>query len=609
MIVEVYPLKRLPRTMSHFDYLVADGQTLARGELVQIPYRNKILWGVVRRVKDKPPRGIELKSTIEGTAPCALREEELSFFEWMATDLAQSVSSVLYAAIPRPPKRASKRSDEPLAWKPLTLPSVEVTHALRLVSALEERAKAFVQVPDIRRSMAVIVGYLQKHPEQKVLLLAPTVRDVELVRKALTGMSPIILTGEESNNVRFERWHRFRSMSAGVLLGTRTAALAVDASVTAVFVLRSGERNYKSSERNPRFDARALAWQMHEQFATSLYYFDVVPNPQTVHGFAPTEQLSWGAAAESLLIDINQQRFAGPSKSITHTVAESISQALALGQRTLCVFNKKGLARALRCEDCGSVARCAACGTVLVARENTLECSHCRSRELISQRCQDCQGARLKGFAPGNIEVAREMAVLFPEHTVSVIDKEHPEDLGADILIVTAYWYEALYNPFKKARFGLVVQLDADTPLFGSSPLAIDNLSRSLWHWSSVAYACRAPFLVQSASTKLIEKILQEPFVAAQEELMAREQYGLPPAVRWARVSYRDEEPKRAQFAIEQLTDQMTAVGARAQAVEQIVYKTSVVEVGLPPETFEKLLSIFTGLRDRYIIDTDIYGC
>jgi len=608
MIAEVYPLKRLPRKMSHFDYMAPENHVLARGNLVEIPYRNKVIWGVVKRVKDTPPRGIELK-TIQGVYDgFTLREAELSFFEWLAQDLAQSPASVLYAAVPRPPKRPRKTT-EPLSWLPLTLPSSETDHVLRLVSQLGDRAKAFVQAPDLRRATAVIVGYLNKHPDQKTLILAPTKRDVELVRSRLTGMQPIVLTGDETNNERFVRWQQFRAQQHGVLLGTRTAALCVDQDVTSIFVLRASDWNFKSTERNPRFDARQVVWDQHERFSANLFLFDVAPTPNIVHRFPETELLSWGSSAPVQVIDTHKERPGKPTSSLTHSSVQAMADVLTQGGRVLCVHNRKGVARSLRCSDCAMTPTCQTCSTVLVAHTHTMECPRCRTRAPIPLRCSACNGSRLKPFGLGNQEVARELQALFPGVSVSIIDKEHEGDPNAQILVVTSFWYEAHFHPFKKLNLGLVVHIDADTPLYSTSPTAVQDLMISVWTWRSVAYACRVSYLVQTASSQLVQRILDRAFPAALDELKAREDYQLPPIYRWSRVSYRDDEPRKARIAIEQLVDAVKQInGAQSSGITEVHGRGLSVDLGVPREKLAELLAIFTALPDRYIIDTSIFN-
>jgi primosomal protein N' len=608
MIAEVYPLKRLPRKMAFFDYLAPDELKLEKGSLVQIPYRSKVIWGIVKSIKDKPPRGIELKSVLDVHKDFKLREEELSFFEWLAADLAQSTASILLAAVPRPPKRSSVKH-QPISWLPLTLPSSEADHLVRIVNQLGDRAKAFIQSPDIRRSAAVIMGYLNKHPDQKSVILAPTTRDVELVRSRLTGMDPIVITGEETNNERFKRWQKFRSQDSGVLLGTRTAALCIDQNVTSIFMLRAGDRNFKSADRNPRYDARQIVWNIHERFAANLFLFDVAPTPQTVSRFPETELLSWGASAPVNVVDIHRERPGNASSSLTHSAVRLMEEVLSNQGRVLCVHNRKGVASALRCLDCSLTLTCTSCSTVQVAQTHTLECPRCRQRVSIPIRCPSCNGVKLKPFGPGNQEVARELAKIFPTVSISIIDREHEGDPDAQILVVTSYWYESLFQPFKKLSVQAVIQIDADTPLYSTSPTAVQSFTQSLWQWRSVAYSCRAPYLIQTSSSQLAQRILDKPFDAAKEELAARQDYNLPPVYRWTRVSHRDEEPRKSQIAIDQLKNSIDDIQrARVSAIGRGLDGSLQIEVGVPQDQIDQLLSIFTALDDRYIIDTNVYN-
>ena len=309
MIAEVYPLKRMSRGLSAFDYLVPETWIVERGSFVQIPYRRSIISGIVKRVKDKPIRGITLKTIDRVYEGIRLREEELSFFESLAHELFQSPATVLYSAFSHIPKSNDVREAKAsFSWLPLTLPRSEAEIVVRLVRLMHERSQAFVQAPDIRRMTALILGYLQSSEKQKVLILAPTIRDVDLIRSRLSGLDPWIITGVESAVERFRRWRAFHRASSGVLLGTRTAGLMVDAAVTTIFLVRSGDSNHKQEDRNPRYDMRELVWDFHERFSANLFCFDVVARPQLLSQISASEMVSWPITQDERVIDLNKDR-------------------------------------------------------------------------------------------------------------------------------------------------------------------------------------------------------------------------------------------------------------------------------------------------------------
>ncbi|MFA4845874.1 MAG: hypothetical protein WC654_04925 [Patescibacteria group bacterium] len=608
MIAEVYPLKRMSRGLSAFDYLVPENLRVERGMFVRIPYRRALLTGVVKRLKDKPMRGIQLKSIDQVYEGNTLREEELSFFESIARELFQSPATLLYSAFSHMPKsddcRAAKTS---FAWLPLTLPRCEGTVVVRLVRSMCERSQAFIQTPDIRRATALILGYMQISEKQKVLILAPTVRDVDLIRSRLSGLDPWIITGTETAVERFRRWRAFRVAPTGVLLGTRTAGLMIDASITTIFLVRSCDANHKQEDRNPRYDMRELVWDLHERFATNLFCLDVVPRPQLLSKLAPTEIFSWPITQEVRVIDLNKDQ-ASRSRSISFEAEQILGDAFAHG-RVLIVHNQKGVARLVLCGDCGHRPQCKDCGTSQTAFPQTLVCALCHNREPMILHCQRCRGSNLIHVGAGNEDVAQEMKKLFPDASVAILDKEHPKDSGERILIVTSYFLEACYDVFRPEHFAAVLLVNVDAPLYRDSPSAIESLVRELWQWRWLAHTSHAPFLVQTGSVALVQMALQDPERVLREDLASRKSYHLPPFYRWFRVQLKEEETRKAQIELAGLKDRLSEIaGIQFGALTFNQGQDGVLEFGVPIKNVEALSTLFTSLPDRYIIDTGLFS-
>lgn len=582
MIAEVYPLLRLPRTKRVFDYLIPVELEVKRGSFVRIPYRHEEIWGIVRAVKDKPPRGIELKTLINVFDQVALREEELSFFERLSHELVQAPASLMYAVLPTPPTRPSRPTRTNISWLPLTLARSEAEHVVRIVQTLASRGQAFIQTPDLRRATAVILGYLQKYSEQKVLILAPTVRDVHLIKSRLTGFTPFVLTGEETQTERFEIWSDFRHQPEGIMLGTRTALMTIDSSITTIFLLRSGDINHKSRDRNPRYDARDLVFKHRKAFGSNVFCLDVAPVPSTYWRFNEAERLNWGTYPNVHIVNVSQERGASESELLSYSSLQSISAALENRKQVVCVYNKKG---------------------------NWMECLRCQSRSLQAAHCPNCGGTNCKTYSHNNQDIARELSRLFPEQAVVVIDKEHAKLVSADMLVVTTFYYETQVDPFRKNDIGLVLHLTADAALYAAGVCATEELLRDVWQWAWFAFSARAPFVVETASEDLLREVIDHPFDAARGELQARERYHLPPFYRWARVVYKDKETRRANVAMTTLCEQ---IGRLADAIVHPLGTTKqglvTFDCGVPLDRIEPLLQIFTALPDRYIIDTNILG-
>ncbi|MDO8754826.1 MAG: hypothetical protein Q7J80_13090, partial [Anaerolineales bacterium] len=203
MIAKVYPLKRMSRRLSVFDYTVPVGMEVKRGDIVCIPFRSSVLFGVVARVTDMPVRGIRLKALQSKSEDGSLREEELSFFEDLAFDLAQSVSSLLYVCLPLTSSTSHTPTALPVSPSPLVFSDREYQTAETTAKILKTRKKAFVHLDDLRSSALLLRAYALANPQAALVAIVPTVRDSHLLMSHLSELHPLLVTGQESLAQRF----------------------------------------------------------------------------------------------------------------------------------------------------------------------------------------------------------------------------------------------------------------------------------------------------------------------------------------------------------------------------------------------------------------------
>ncbi len=607
MIAQVYPLKRMPRKCTVFDYLVPDDFVVQRGDIVTIPFREMTVYGVVARTKNQSLRGIELKS-VASTTGYALREDELSFFEWLAFDLAQSVPSMLYHALPRPPKRAGQ-THAPLMKRELTIPSDEGYTIRRNAEELFRRRFAFVHASDLRRSTAVIAKFLERHPEQKCLVVAPTVRDVKWLEAYLPGANGS-LTGAESNNERFAIWQAYRKQTHGVLVGTKLALLLVDPTITTIFVVRSGHKSHKQSDCNPRFDARLTALGIAQRFQTNVFFFDSVPRVDDLTTFSTTNIISQGPSTPITIVNKRTEKQASPHPVVSYSVSMEIAKALEEKKTVVCVYNRKGIAQQLSCQACKHAFLCPNCDGMLRAWSHTVSCTRCSHVGPIPLSCPNCRSTTIfeKGF--GNQRVAQVLALLF-NVPVAIVDKDHPELSDHQILLVTQYYYEQHFNPFAPSRIGLVVVLDADAPLFTPTFRALEKTLQRIEEWRGFAYAHRAQFMLQTDSPELFQDFYANPQAVLEQELAERAALDLPPKRRWMQISFEDEEARKAELQAGILSKKIADLGIDLSVVGPIFDDKHHwhIELGVLDEHVNQLLTLFTSLDDQYIIDTNVFSC
>ena len=610
MIAQVYPISRMPRKVHVFDYEIPEELLLLkRGDVVSIPFRNSVILGIIADIKDKPFRGITLKAILKQDPRASFSEKELVFYETLATELAQSVASVLFSCLPTFPKRmALKESRANIAPQSLTIPQSESEELMRIGTELGKRHHAFARINDIRRMTAVITRYLREKPEQKCVILAPTVLDAKRMFAHLQEFSPHLLTGEENQSQQFFAWKTFRESIVGMLIGTKNALFSVDPNTTTLFVVRSGHRSHGHHEQNPRFDARAVAELFLQQYQTNVFYLDVMPSVDNQHQFTETNRIIPHTIENAMLINMEEEQFHKPIHSaVSESVLEKIGTSLQNKKRVLCVLNKKFRAKRLRCQTCKNDVLCPTCQNSLILDGATLRCVRCRYTGVLENTCQTCQTKTLVESGFGNQKTVELLQEEFPDSVCCVIDKEHPElNAKASIFLVTSYYLEQLFDPFHPEGFDIVVLLDADAPLYRSSYRAVEEALYEFEQWNAVAFANRASYLVQTRSIPLFQEYVKDPKTFLDLELAARISYEQPPFIHLASLQFTESDPRKADLQISTYVKQIRAhfPEIRLQKISSATSNEYALEIRFKDAEKAALLAFLRTFPDDTIIDT-----
>lgn len=599
MIVEVYPIRRMPRRLAFFDYTLKEGTEISRGMFVEIPLKNSRVMGIVRKVKDKPPRGLRLKPILGVVQRTALRDQELSFIEELSHVIAQPVSNLLVSALPRFSKQEEQMEHpQVISDYPLTIPKSEAPVIARIVGELSVRSQAFAQAPDLKRAAAIISGYIILHPNEKMMVVCPHVHDVRVLLRLLGHLSPIVVTGDESDSARYGAWHHYRQKQSGILLVTRAGLLYGDAMTSAVFLVRSGHPDHALHDRNPRLDARATVRLFCERMNANLFFIDVIPTPDDLFYFGKEHMLSYPIASIPVFINGSRERSVSSNRVLCSTSSAIIADTLNRGERVMIIFNKKGYTRRLQCKDCGLPVICDDCKNVVRVHSHTIECMKCSVILPIPHACSSCHRGNLDASGYGIERIAADLQQLFPTFSCDLLDADHDRLTDAPIMLVTQWYLESVFDPLKQERFGYVIHLDPDTPLFTAQTNASVRALHSLAQWHGVAHAFRAKFLVQSDDPDWFEKYLLSPESFGEEELERRQAYKEPPFFSQARIVLKEDHSRKAEIALHELKVTLEKIHGVSVLIEE-----PSASVRFDPTCKDEVLEVFSALDDRYIID------
>lgn len=603
MIAHVYPIKRLPRSFSFFTYNIEQGASIKPGMFVKISFRKETLWGLVKSIQQTSPSS--LFKTLGSTFPdLRLTPTEMAFYEQLAQETLQSVSSLLYAVFPS----LEQLTVSPPSFASTSL-SIRFSETGFLQTALQKISQTktgFLSCLDLQQMTAVVLRYVYEHPNHQIAIFVPTVQETKQLAPFFSCFGLSLITGEESAKHRFVNWLAYRTKKNRVLLGTRLAALFPPEQTDTVFVLSSGNDQLKQTQKNPRYDVRWIALF----FATSgnghTYFLDVLPKIDDLLFF----QKSCFFPPKNSFSVVIAQKYQGTQTRahplISYQADQLIESTLQQGKKVWCFYNKKGSGRSLVCQDCGRQFLCKHCGGLFASYETSLRCHHCATIEPLPISCPACKGSHLLEKGYGNRTVRRILQKLYPKHTVGLIEKNTVDQKEADILVFTSSFFEKEYSPFDPPKnVGALIHMDADLlltqPHFRATEQAV-TFCFFLW---GVAKRCSATFLMQTQIPDIFSSYLFQPQICFQKDLQTRKDFRLPPFSFVIQIFYRSTETRISEIALKKLQKELQQqyVLLETVRIKKDTKQKFFLELRVSSEEKKQLFSYLSKLPDRFIID------
>ena len=131
----------------------------------------------------------------------------------------------------------------------------------------------------------------------------------------------------------------------------------------------------------------------------------------------------------------------GPDVILSGALKNAIARRLEAGQQSLILLNRRGLATAVFCRQCGGTIECPNCSVSLIVHSegrdrHRARCHYCNYGILVPKACPACKGPYLERRGFGTEKVAHEISTLWPAARVARLDRDTVRRKGAaaDIL-------------------------------------------------------------------------------------------------------------------------------------------------------------------------------
>ncbi|MBP1136082.1 primosomal protein N' (replication factor Y) [Arthrobacter sp. PvP023] len=402
------------------------------------------------------------------------------------------------------------------------------------------------------------------------VVVVPDYRDLDRVEEALAELLPrediARLTADDGPTPRYRSYLRVLTGSAGVAVGTRSAAYAPVHNLGLVVCWDDGD-DLHIEQRAPYAHTREVLLLRAEQDGAACLMAAHTRSTEL-------QRLVEAGWARPVDADRPEVRRTVPRVVNTADSFEQERDPLARIARlpgaawraakeglergpVLVQVARSGYAPSLVCDSCREPARCAACsGPLAVAgaagSSAVPQCRWC-SASAPDWRCSHCTSPRLRRSATGVLRTAEELGRAFPGKPVITSSGDHVKAAVPDTnaLVVATVGAE----PVAAGGYAAAVLLDGDTLLRRENLRAGEDAVRRWFNAAALVRPAREGGLVviTADDTAGVGALLRwDAGGYAQRELSLRQELQLPPAVRIASV-----------------TGGRTAVGHFTDAIEQ----------------------------------------
>ena len=430
-------------------------------------------------------------------------------------------------------------------------------HALKL--ALEQGRGGLVLVPEIALTPQTVQRFYQ-----------------------IFGDQIAVLHSRLSDRERFEAWQSLKSGEKRIAIGPRSAVFAPVQNPGLIVVDEEHDTSYKQHDPAPRYHARDVAVMRGYMENAVVVLGSATPGMVSVKAVSekkhtllhlPLRPTGTMPQVETLNLIEYKSAMKGP---LTMELYQEIEKALKRSEQVILLYNRRGYASFMQCEDCGHIPQSPESSTSLTyhKKRNILLDHYSGYSRRADTRCELCESENIVSKGSGTQQVEEEVEKLFPQARLLRMDRDSTSGRfghqkiyeqflsgGADILIGTQLVAKGLDFP----NVTVVGVINADTELAFPSFRAGERMFQLLSQVAGRAGRAEKPGVVYVQTWKpdhpAIKCAQTHDFKAfARQELASREMLLFPPFSRMVVFRFKSPSWSKVQMVADRFCDAMRMV-------------------------------------------------
>src|SRR5688572_10937836 len=282
---------------------------------------------------------------------------------------------------------------------------------------------------------------------RSVLVLVPEIALTPAVASAFRdafGDRVAVQHSGLSHGERSDQWYRIRRGEVSVVVGTRSAVFAPLEQLGLIIVDEEHDTSFKQEE-TPRYNGRDVAIVRGRNERALVVLGSATPSLESSQNAATARytrlvmdrRVQDRPLASVSVVDMRQEYAEhGPDVILSGRLKNAIAKRLEAGQQSLILLNRRGLATAVFCRQCGGTIECPNCSVSLIVHtegrdRHRARCHYCNYGTLVPKACPACKGPYLERRGFGTEKVAQEVATLWPAARVARLDRDTVRRKGA----------------------------------------------------------------------------------------------------------------------------------------------------------------------------------
>ncbi|WP_316354855.1 replication restart helicase PriA [Candidatus Trichorickettsia mobilis] len=482
------------------EYLAPEALQLIIGDLVIVPFRNKMCTGIVWSTSNIASNNTIVLKTVQQKAPgdFTLNSGTMNFINKASSYYLSPLGSMVKLVLPidisvSPIKTRHQHIPSHFNLPNLSTNQHEILAKLRMVNKptlihgvtgsgkteiyfhlvaeyLQAGAQTLIMLPEIALSNHIIQRFINRFGFEPVIWNSS-------ITKAQKKMS---LRGILDGRVR-------------MVIGARSSLFLPYTNLGLIIVDEEHDSSYKQEE-GILYNARDMAVLRGSLENAKVVLVSATPSIETIynvqidkyHNIPLANRYSGATIPPVEIVDLRKERL--PYNNwLSPSLSTAIQENLLKKEQTLLFLNRRGYAPLMLCSSCGYRFTCGFCSSWLVVHKNSkhLECHHCGYICKIHLTCLICSaGDTLIACGPGIERIAEEVQHLFGNYRIAIVSKDEitnsnkmqallhkMENNEIDILIGTQMITKGYHFP----NLTLVGIIDADLGLMGGDLRAAER--------------------------------------------------------------------------------------------------------------------------------------